>query len=166
LQNLEPIPTDLPTGEDTDDFQWVNNLRNSELICNYTYSQDWWCKALIKKKMFPWLWDIDKRMICEKQQTGNWNWELLARQLSQIKIHEPHDTTLKIPLRLRNRRRIWRILEEGIVDDVAGPGLRERQAAREERERQWREMPQTQLPAGPPFAAFGFAGFPFSGDSH
>ncbi|KIM93653.1 hypothetical protein OIDMADRAFT_61296 [Oidiodendron maius Zn] len=126
LQNLEPIPTDLPTNltrnvRDTDDLPWANNLQNAELICNCAYSQDWWCEALINTKMFPWLWDIDTHMIRERQKTGHWNWELLARQLSQIVIHDPDDKTLNSPLVLRNCRRIWRILEEGKIDDVAEP---------------------------------------------
>ncbi|KIN00562.1 hypothetical protein OIDMADRAFT_145999 [Oidiodendron maius Zn] len=167
LQNLEPIPTGLPTGlisnvQDTDDFQWVNNLRNTGLVCDYTYSQDWWCRALIHKKMLPWLWDIDIHEIRERQQSGNWNWELLARQLSQVEIHEPHDTTLKLPLGLRNRRRIWRILEEGRVDDVAEPEGRARQEAIEEKQRYWaimhsqiqvptRSFPSSFPPPPPPF---------------
>jgi hypothetical protein len=161
LQNLELIPTDLPAGlirnvKDAGDFQWVNNLQNAELICNYAYSQDWWCEALINKKMFPWLWDIDIHMIRERQKTGNWNWELLARQLSQIVIHDPHDKTVKLPLRLRNRRRIWRILEEGRVDDVAGPEERAKQAWLEERDRRWASE-RTERPPGPfpPFPPFG-----------
>jgi hypothetical protein len=146
LQNLELIPTDslaCPTRNDNDqnaaNLQRVNNLQNAELICDYTHDQDWWCEALVNKEMFPWLWDIDTHVIRERQQTGHWNRELLARQLSQTKIHEPRDITLELPLQLRNRRRIWRLLEEGRVDDVAGPEGSAIQARLEERDRLWAE---------------------------
>lgn len=78
-------------------------------------------------------------MIRERQKTGNWNWELLARQLSQIVIHDPYDKTLDLPLGLRNRRRIWRILEEGRIDDVAGPEDRATEIRLEEQSKWWTE---------------------------
>lgn len=70
--------------------------------------------------MFPWLWDLDINMVRKKQHDGHWNWELLVRQLSLKKIHEPDDRSIKLPLQLRNRRRIWRLFEEARVHDVAG----------------------------------------------
>jgi len=158
LQNLELIPTDSPVGptrkdnvQDTDDLHSVHNLRDAEVICDYTHTPHWWCVALVNKEMFPWLCDIDTDMIRKKQQTGNWNWELLSRQLSQTKIHDPCDTTLKLPLRLRNRRRIWRTLEEGRIDDVAGPEGRARQARLEEQKRRWgSELPEKSSASCPP----------------
>lgn len=59
----------------------------------------------------------------EKQRAGDdhWNWERLVRALAQVAIHEPQDKTLELPLGLRNRRRIWRLLDEARPDDVAGP---------------------------------------------
>ena len=59
-------------------------------------------------------------MILEKQRAGNWNWELLVRKLSIKTIHEPDDKSIDLPLQLRNRRRIWRLLEEARIHDVAG----------------------------------------------
>ena len=96
-------------------------FQNAELSCDYALSQDWWCEGIASGKMFPWLWDLDVAEIHEKDQTGQWNRELLARQLSQTKIHEPDDRSLKLPLALRNRRRIWRLIGEGKVDDIAEP---------------------------------------------
>ena len=93
------------------------DLSNAGLDCEFTLGQDRWRGAL--KELFPWLWELDDAMIHEKHQEACWNWELLARQLSQLKIHEPGDTSLRLPPALRNRRRIWRILEEARVDDVA-----------------------------------------------
>jgi hypothetical protein len=64
-------------------------------------------------------WDLDVNVIRIKEQARNWNWELLVRKLSQLKIHEPGDTSLELPLQLKNRRRIWRLLEEARVGDYA-----------------------------------------------
>jgi hypothetical protein len=55
----------------------------------------WWREAILKKKLLPWLWDLDANMIREKhsKQPRNWfgasgtwvewDWELLARKLAQ-----------------------------------------------------------------------------------
>ena len=81
--------------------------------------QDWYYEALVNQQIFPWLWDLDISMLCEKKRAGHWDWELLVRQLSRKTIHEPDDVSIKLPLQLRNRRRIWRLLEEARVGDVA-----------------------------------------------
>lgn len=104
LQNLEPAASDNSGG----------------VTRQFASHQDWCCEALVNQQMFPWLWDIDTNAVRKKQNAGRWNWELLVRQLSLKKIHEPHDTSIKLPLQLRNRRRIWRLLEEARVHDVAG----------------------------------------------
>ena len=90
--------------------------------------------------MFPWLWDLDINAVREKQHAGHWNWELLVRQLSLKKIHEPDDRSIKLPLQLRNRRRIWRLFEEARVHDVAGLE-EELMAARISKERQLSALP-------------------------
>ncbi|KAI0965056.1 hypothetical protein F4678DRAFT_454043 [Xylaria arbuscula] len=82
-------------------------------------SQDEWCSALANNQVFAWLWDLDAELIRKKQQDASWDWELLVRKLSDFKIHESHNTTLNLHLGLRNRRRIWRCLEDARVDDVA-----------------------------------------------
>ena len=104
----------------------LQNLQNADLNCDYQLSQERWCDALISNDLLPWLWDLDISKVRAKQRRGNWDWELLARQLSQVTIHEPDDTTLQIPQALRNRRRIWRLLEEARIDDVAEPIIRMR----------------------------------------
>lgn len=128
LQNLEPTTSIDSNG-----------------ILNYQAShQDWYCEALINGQMFPWLWDIDINVVREKQHAGHWNWELLVRQLSWKKIHEPDDRSIKLPLQLRNRRRIWRLFEEARVHDVAG--MEEKlMAARISKERQLFALLRTDL---------------------
>lgn len=104
LQNLEPTTSIILNGT----------------VNHYVSHQNWYCEALINGQMFPWLWDLDINMVRKKQHDGHWNWELLVRQLSLKKIHEPDDRSIKLPLQLRNRRRIWRLFEEARVHDVAG----------------------------------------------
>jgi len=166
LQNLVPMPADSPKGTTTDQIQEstsqesppeaYSNLQNADLNCDYSLSQDWWCDAFINKKMFPWLWDVDASIVREKQQAGRWNWELLARQLSHTKIHTPDDMSLRLPLPLRNRRRIWRLLEEARVDDIAGPEGKALAARAEERKRLVDMLP-------PPPPNFKPARFPIAG---
>jgi hypothetical protein len=137
LQNLLIISPDkgmLVSTLQAPSFSLLFNAQNLDLDCEYTYSPSWWCSALCNKQVFPWLWDLDVSVVHAKQQAGQWNWELLVRQLSQLKIHEPADATIKLPLQLRNRRRIWRLLEEARINDIAGPAEEEMAMHRAERQ--------------------------------
>lgn len=103
LQNIRPL-------ESPDDFK-----RND----NYSVqTQDWCCEALMYQSAVPWLWDLDNELIRKKQQEGDWNWKLLVIKLMKLDIHRPHDTSLDLPVGLRNRRRIWRCLDEARIDDT------------------------------------------------
>ncbi|KAF2243545.1 hypothetical protein BU26DRAFT_609563 [Trematosphaeria pertusa] len=73
----------------------------------------------ISPSTFPWLWDLDMDLMREKRKSGDWDWEGLARQLSLSAICESGDARLDLPLQLRNRCRIWRLLEKARVDDIA-----------------------------------------------
>lgn len=106
LQNLEPGTSERPNEVGFTEDETSNG-------------QDWWCEALADKKLLPWLWDLDSELLREKQRAGNWDWESLVRSLSKPEIHEPSDTTLNLPVGLRNRRRIWRCLEEARVDNTS-----------------------------------------------
>lgn len=74
-------------------------------------------ELLVKPRTFPWLWDLDTRSLRAKHTSSRWHWESLLRSLSQPDIYMPSNDTLHLPLSLRNRRRIWRILEEARVND-------------------------------------------------
>lgn len=93
LQNLE-ISTDLESSERQDKFY----------------------QALTDGEAIPWLWDIDPDVICEKFRVGSWKWEFLINQLQQPELE---NSALQLPLALLNRRRIWRLLEEARIGDVA-----------------------------------------------
>ena len=56
----------------------------------------------------------------KKEAAGSWDWRELIQRLANPLIHEPGDTSIDLPLGLKNRRRIWRLLEEARVHDVAG----------------------------------------------
>lgn len=81
-------------------------------------TQDESCESIINSRAHPWLWDLDTGSIRAKQTSGRWDWKSLLRSLSQPDIHMPSNESLHIPLSLRNRRRIWRILEEARVNDL------------------------------------------------
>lgn len=87
--------------------------------------------------MFPWLWDLDSEIIneysyrnradqTEKKEKSSpsfsaenfWDWELLVRQLAQANAFEPGKPMERAPLGLRNRRRIWRLLEDARYGDA------------------------------------------------
>ncbi|KAL8709203.1 MAG: hypothetical protein Q9225_007488, partial [Loekoesia sp. 1 TL-2023] len=65
---------------------------------------------------FPWLWDVSSDAIAHKESSKppdqEWNWDLLAHQLSQPDLHDPGAVLANLPMGLRNRRRIWRIVED------------------------------------------------------
>jgi hypothetical protein len=46
-----------------------------------------------------------------------WDWELLVRQLTETDIFEPGKLMDHALLGLRNRRRIWRLVDEAKVDN-------------------------------------------------
>ncbi|KAI1771558.1 hypothetical protein F4818DRAFT_429386 [Hypoxylon cercidicola] len=120
LQNLQPGSSKMPT----DKLIETNyNHQDSNQTSKIGHNQDWWYDALVSKKLFPWLWDLEVEAVHKKHQDGSWDWELIVRRLSQVKIHEPSDETLNLPLGLRNRRRIWRLLEEARLDDVANDAM-------------------------------------------
>lgn len=85
----------------------------------YATQQDWYCEGYVNQHLFPWLWNLEINAVRERQHAGRWNWELLVRQLSLKKIHEPNDVSIELLLQLRNRRRTWRLFEEARVHDVA-----------------------------------------------
>ncbi|KAJ2994822.1 hypothetical protein NUW58_g1448 [Xylaria curta] len=115
LENLQsPVP-EKAKGTMTEANSEPQHIHQSSDIAHSQY----WCDTLADKKGFPWLWDLDAELVRKKQEDGDWGWELLVHKLSQVKMHQASDATLNLPLGLRNRRRIWRCLEDARIDDVA-----------------------------------------------
>ncbi|CAG9982212.1 unnamed protein product [Clonostachys byssicola] len=104
---------------------YVPGIR-SEATSTDLEDQDRGYNKLINKKELPWLWDLDEDVVRKKQRTGDWNWELLVDKLSGTDIYRPEDETLRLPLGLRNRRRIWKCIEDARLGDIQrqiGPPL-------------------------------------------
>jgi len=75
---------------------------------------------LFSPQAIPWLWDIDMRMVEDKARSGEWGWHQLARRLAAVTrgTEHPKNHTMQLPAGLRNRRRIWPILEEARMNVV------------------------------------------------
>ncbi|ORY68197.1 uncharacterized protein BCR38DRAFT_334427, partial [Pseudomassariella vexata] len=105
--------------------------------CTRWLPQEVWRDILLENKYLPFLWDLDHDMLFnhskEAAQAGiNLDWELLVRKLSQGVewSQRPQNGSgelepmlecypdLRIPNGLRNRRRIWQLVEEMFVGDV------------------------------------------------
>ena len=83
--------------------------------CRFEYYPSVWRQAL-SAGYLPWLWDLEAAAVSDKEASKphdqEWNWELLVRQLAQVNLHEPKAVLVDVPMGLRNRRRIWRIVED------------------------------------------------------
>jgi hypothetical protein len=118
---------------------------NPPLECTRQLSSDVWRTFLFRGNIFPWLWDLDasalkgSRQGCsERDYDGDyyysnlpaygadnyWDWEQLVRQLAQVEAFETGHPMEHAPFALRNRRRIWRILDEARMDDVHDYAMR------------------------------------------
>jgi hypothetical protein len=104
-------------------------LRNLPLQCTRLLDQSYWKEILVSGRLLPFLWDLDLDLIKakESQQPGQreWDWERLVRQLSQsgfldysAKAAQACHHLHPVPFGLRNRRRIFRILEEMELGDI------------------------------------------------
>ncbi len=87
---------------------------------------------LFSARVLPWLWDLDSTVLksmppdsdgqVEKYDAnGVWDWELLVRQLAQVEVFQEGNLMANVQLGLRNRRRIWRVLEAVRMVNPYGP---------------------------------------------
>jgi hypothetical protein len=104
--------------------------------CTGLLPQQTWLQILLSGRYLPFLWDLDIPAIerfCDALSSSDLevNWELLVRKLSKgVWANWKHHDTLEadlqlfcypfmdIPDGLRNRRRIWQLVEEMYVGDV------------------------------------------------
>ncbi|KAK6835713.1 hypothetical protein RU639_001826 [Aspergillus parasiticus] len=123
---LEALPTEIQD-------MIYNNLHpfiNPEPTCTRYLPSSLWRDMLFNRHILPWLWDLDISALRSYPATpdaGNvltyeaedvWDWERLVRTLAQVEMFEPGNPLQHAPLRLRNRRRIWRLLEEAEDEDI------------------------------------------------
>lgn len=101
------------------------------LGCTYKVPQAFWKQAFLQ---IPFLWDLDLEKVHKKSTEAEsagfeWDWERLTRKLmapvSRVEDNPNHPKTwnysqlgLDVPRGLKNRRRIWQILEEMYPNDV------------------------------------------------
>lgn len=94
------------------------------LTCTRVLPPSLWREALLYQNLLPWLWDLTPSEIPSSYLSdSSWDWELLVRELSQIELFENEELRDDTALGLRNRRRIWRIVEETRFGDLYDPSL-------------------------------------------
>ncbi|KAI2616780.1 hypothetical protein GGR54DRAFT_221410 [Hypoxylon sp. NC1633] len=96
-------------------------------LCNGLLPQWVWREMLLTGECLPFLPRLDEVAVedfCSRWGHGHGNqepnWELLVRLLSQEgwSIWDAERSSLKVPNGLRNRRRIWQLVEEMYVGDI------------------------------------------------
>ncbi|KAE8144894.1 hypothetical protein BDV25DRAFT_165856 [Aspergillus avenaceus] len=123
---LEALPTELQDMIYNDLHPFIN----PQQICNRSLPSMVWRDLLFNRQILPWLWDLDISALQSRPATSDmadvptfeaentWDWEHLVRTLAQVEVFEPGHPLEHAPLRLRNRRRIWRLLEEAEDKDI------------------------------------------------
>ncbi|KAL7619756.1 hypothetical protein AAE478_010298 [Parahypoxylon ruwenzoriense] len=96
-------------------------------VCNGLLPQWVWRDVFLDGECLPFLQDLDSSVVedfCaqwgQERATREPNWELLVRKLSQEawSVWDAESSTLKVPNGLRNRRRVWKLVEEMYVGDL------------------------------------------------
>ncbi|KAF4220394.1 hypothetical protein CNMCM8980_009670 [Aspergillus fumigatiaffinis] len=123
---LEALPTEL---QDII-YKNLHPFINPEQTCTRCLPSRLWRDLLFNRQILPWLWDLDISALQSCPVTSDaadvatfeaeevWDWERLVRTLAQVEVFEPGHPLEHAPLRLRNRRRIWRLLEEAEDEDI------------------------------------------------
>jgi hypothetical protein len=109
----------LPTEMIEKIYDNLHPFVNPPLACTRTLAPEIWRDLLFHGRLLPWLWDLDPTMPLLHEGNDLWDWEQLVRQLAQVEVFEPGNPMSKAPLNLRNRRRIWRILEKADFRDYS-----------------------------------------------
>ncbi|KAE8395808.1 hypothetical protein BDV23DRAFT_144852 [Aspergillus alliaceus] len=123
---LEALPTELQDMI----YKSLHPFINPEQTCTRSLPPRLWRDLLFNRQILPWLWDLDISALqsCPVasdsvdvptfEAEGVWDWERLVRTLAQVRVFEPGQPLEHAPLRLRNRRRVWRLLEEAEDEDI------------------------------------------------
>lgn len=144
-KNLQKLPPELLEQI----IRALGPLESPPLQCTRLITSEQWTQALLENNLMPYLWDLDAQKVREKLATKTeygWDMELLIRQISQIGFAEYHGGSIKlgpgqykrrfpgsnIPQGLRNRYRIWKLVEDMKIGDVTTPSLENPQTAIED----------------------------------
>ncbi|KAH1577985.1 hypothetical protein KXW39_008236 [Aspergillus fumigatus] len=111
-------------------FKNLHPLINPPQTCTRSLPARLWRDLLFYGLVLPWLWDLDVSALQSCPATSDavdvptfeaeevWDGERLVRTLAQVDVFEPGQPLEHAPLRLRNRRQIWRLLEEAEDGDI------------------------------------------------
>ncbi|KAI1371950.1 hypothetical protein F4677DRAFT_434097 [Hypoxylon crocopeplum] len=97
------------------------------IVCNGLLPQWVWREVLLSGECLPFMPKLEVAIVenfCiqwDREHTNQEpNWELLVRKLSQEawSVWDAESSSLKVPNGLRNRRRIWQLVEEMYVGDL------------------------------------------------
>jgi len=91
-------------------------LSGTARTCNRALGPFVWRRMLSDASLVPFLWDIDTSVLMQGPEL---DYELLVRQLAQPDVFDVGQPLQDVPLGLRNRRRIWRVLESMRAGDRA-----------------------------------------------
>lgn len=100
-------------------------FENPPLASTRILLQSTWRDLLFYGTILPWLWDLDPSVLNTRRSDnvpaydvdGAWDWECLVRQLAQVDIFLDGNMMANVQLGLRNRRRIWRLIDEARMGD-------------------------------------------------
>ena len=121
-------------------FKNLHPFTKPPVQCSRHLTPSTWKSLLLHGQLVPWLWELPALaaelpsidISLNDRGNGNrtvnvkldddydqsWDWELLVRQLAQPEVFEPGGVMESAPLALRNRRRIWRLLDEARRNDI------------------------------------------------
>ncbi|KAL9087050.1 MAG: hypothetical protein Q9165_006878 [Trypethelium subeluteriae] len=115
---LEQLPNEMLDHA----ISFLNTL--TETSTKYVLPSSVWRAGLLRGKLIPYLWDLDSVVIREKDastdgsEDSRWDWELLVRQLAQPNVFDEGQPLTDVPIGLKNRRRIWQLLDDMYLGDV------------------------------------------------
>ncbi|KAH8586573.1 hypothetical protein B0O99DRAFT_695378 [Bisporella sp. PMI_857] len=86
---------------------------SSKTLAAYLYPDNqFWFQSLVSGSLIPYLWDLNAKICYGKYLEAEWDWKALARLLcrknEEMKIE---GRMAGAPIGLRNRYRIWKIIE-------------------------------------------------------
>ncbi|KAK3167160.1 hypothetical protein OEA41_010286 [Lepraria neglecta] len=130
MDGLAPSLPQLPRELIAAIMRHLSPFSDAPKECSFLVSPSYWLQTLLECSLIPWLWDLDTEAILRKEQSKSkgqeWNWELLIRRMAQNDIYESKKVTWameNVPLGLRNRKRIWGLIQDIFVEEVSARDL-------------------------------------------
>ena len=99
-----------------------DHITDSTLERTQCLTESYWREGLIKGRLLPFLWDLDVDS-CQGDEIFEMDrdYKLLVHQLSQLEFWA--ESGKNVPPGLRNRHRIWRLVEEMYVGDITSSDI-------------------------------------------